>query len=119
MSYTISLTKRKRVYEKTDSRCGYCGIEVSVYDDPVDHIVPRSLGGKNNDENLMASCHPCNASKGNRSIEEFRVWLVWKDFCRERGFSVYQMSWLVENTNIAEQFPRQNVTFFFEKEGCL
>jgi len=118
VSGKISFTKRKRVYAKTNSRCGYCGIEVSVYEDPVDHIVPRSLGGNNSDENLMACCHQCNASKGNRSLEEFRLWLVWRDFCREKKFSVYQISWLVQNTNIAEQFPRENMTFYFEEAAC-
>jgi 5-methylcytosine-specific restriction endonuclease McrA len=32
----------------------------------IDHILPRSLGGKDNIENLQPMCNTCNAKKGNK-----------------------------------------------------
>jgi 5-methylcytosine-specific restriction endonuclease McrA len=32
----------------------------------IDHILPRSLGGKDNIENLQPMCNSCNAKKGNK-----------------------------------------------------
>jgi 5-methylcytosine-specific restriction endonuclease McrA len=40
----------------------------------VDHVIPRSKGGDNSIENLRpAHGTPCNYSRGNRSIEEYRA----------------------------------------------
>lgn len=40
----------------------------------VDHIVPLSRGGSEWPDNLQLLCRPCNASKGAKTMEE------WKDF---------------------------------------
>lgn len=46
--------------------CGYCGRSAST----VDHIIPRSQGGKNMWENTVAACDPCNQAKGDRTPAE-------------------------------------------------
>jgi HNH endonuclease len=38
----------------------------------VDHIVPRSLGGTNNADNLQALCWKCNLGKSNKSTADLR-----------------------------------------------
>ena len=43
-------------------RCGQPG-------DTVDHIIPRRLGGDDNDNNLQCLCRTCNYSKGGRFFE--------------------------------------------------
>lgn len=50
--------------------CQYCGV-VAPRDLEVDHIVPRSRGGSNRPDNLVAACHSCNAEKGNRTAFEY------------------------------------------------
>jgi 5-methylcytosine-specific restriction endonuclease McrA len=50
--------------------CQYCGV-VHPPDLEVDHIVPRSRGGSNRPDNLVAACHSCNAEKGNRTAFEY------------------------------------------------
>jgi hypothetical protein len=51
---------RKRILRRDQYICQYCGQEANT----VDHVVPRKLGGLDNDDNLVASCTRCNLSKG-------------------------------------------------------
>ena len=51
--------------------CQYCGARKPSL--TVDHIVPRSRGGKSVWENIVASCAPCNRRKGNRLPREVRM----------------------------------------------
>lgn len=52
---------------RDEHRCQYClGVGGTV-----DHILPRSRGGSNNDENLCACCNKCNESKGPRTVREW------------------------------------------------
>lgn len=45
-------------------RCRYCGGEASE----ADHVIPKSKGGSDAAENLVASCRSCNASKGDNLL---------------------------------------------------
>lgn len=74
---------RLLIAERDDWRCVYCGSEVSFeawkYQDSdarslavIDHVIPRSQGGNNDECNLVLACSRCNSGKGNRSIE---AWL--------------------------------------------
>lgn len=38
----------------------------------LDHIIPLRKGGDHSDGNLVACCHWCNWSKGDRTPEEWR-----------------------------------------------
>lgn len=51
-----------KILERDNYRCAYCG----DYAGCVDHIVPVSRGGTNDDENLVAACYPCNGKKSNK-----------------------------------------------------
>lgn len=39
----------------------------------VDHILPRTRGGKDEPANWAVCCLPCNMAKGNKTAEEFRA----------------------------------------------
>ena len=39
----------------------------------LDHIVPRSRGGRHTDSNLQLLCGWCNRTKGNRDMDYLRV----------------------------------------------
>lgn len=45
--------------------CAYCG-DIAT---EIDHIIPISLGGTNDELNLNPSCSKCNRAKGNRTLE--------------------------------------------------
>lgn len=67
----IPRATRARIFERDGGSCAYCGAELTTATMHVDHVIPVSRGGGNNDSNLVASCRPCNLSKGARTAEEW------------------------------------------------
>ncbi len=53
---------RTGVLARDEGRCGYCGGHAST----IDHVLPRSRGGRNTWKNTVAACGPCNQRKGDR-----------------------------------------------------
>jgi len=51
--------------------CPYCN--QPIVNGHIDHIVPISMGGTSDRENLVYSCAPCNLSKGDKSLLEFMI----------------------------------------------
>lgn len=57
---------RRGVLRRDDQRCAYCGGHAST----IDHVIPRSRGGADSWENLVACCLRCNNIKGDRTPQE-------------------------------------------------
>ena len=57
---------RRAIFARDEHRCGYCGGPA----DSIDHVMPRSRGGLNVWENVIAACRPCNLAKRDRTPEE-------------------------------------------------
>lgn len=54
------------------SVCAYCKTSLDEYSRTVDHLFPKSRGGKLSNSNKVPCCSGCNKLKGNMSIVEFR-----------------------------------------------
>lgn len=69
----ISKAKRKRIFERCEGRCAYCGkgLELGTFDACIDHVKPLAKGGNNEDDNLVMACRRCNASKHDKTLEEW------------------------------------------------
>ena len=59
---------RDRITEQARRRCGYCLTTEAIVGTPmeIDHLVPQSLGGPTEEDNLWLACSLCNTHKGNR-----------------------------------------------------
>lgn len=57
---------RYRVLAVSGGRCALCGCTKNERPLDVDHIIPRSRGGKNVLANLQVLCAKCNRTKGNK-----------------------------------------------------
>lgn len=68
--------QRLRIMMRDKMRCQYCGVRASQFDLTLDHILPRSRGGRSEPENLCAACKACNQRKGNRTPDEARMPLL-------------------------------------------
>ena len=71
-----SASKRARILMRDRHRCQYCGHRFNAFELTLDHILPRSRGGRTEPENLCAACKPCNQRKGNRTPDEARMPLL-------------------------------------------
>lgn len=71
----INLT-RKNIFLRDDNTCQYCGHVKPAPELNIDHVVPKSHGGKNTWENLACSCIPCNSHKRDRTPKEAGMKLI-------------------------------------------
>ena len=71
-SGTISGSVRYKVLLRAKNRCESCGISSSKKALEVDHIIPRSKGGKDELSNFQALCYTCNSQKSNKDDTNFK-----------------------------------------------
>ena len=64
LNYSKSLILRRDRY-----RCSYCEETFSPNKMTVDHVIPKSQGGKNSFYNCVAACHACNLKKADKPLE--------------------------------------------------
>ncbi|MBL1201025.1 MAG: HNH endonuclease [Nostoc sp. GBBB01] len=63
---SISKSLRQQIIHDAEYRCEYCRTSSRLIGMPLvmDHILPTSLGGSDDRDNLCASCYRCNEFKG-------------------------------------------------------
>ena len=66
MSASARQLLRQRIAVQARHRCGYCLTLEVVSGIPLtlEHIIPKSRGGQDTEENLWLSCRLCNEAKG-------------------------------------------------------
>lgn len=72
---TYPLTNRT-LFARDGYLCMYCGKECGDERLTRDHIVPKSQGGLDVWENVVAACRRCNQFKGHRSLKETGMQLI-------------------------------------------
>lgn len=59
---------KNELYGRQEGKCNGCKVLFPFRNMTIDHIIPRSKGGQDNDENLQLLCGACNSMKGNRDM---------------------------------------------------
>ena len=70
------------VLRRDKFRCAYCGLENA---DTMDHVQPRSRGGRTEWLNAVAAHASCNERKGNRTPSEADMPLLWQPWVPTRA----------------------------------
>ena len=65
------LRLRLRKWHESGQRCTYCRRRTKFRKTSLDHVVPRSCGGTDDESNLVVACVLCNTIKGCRTPEEW------------------------------------------------
>lgn len=58
---------RHNIFKRDNNQCQYCGTSKDL---TLDHLIPRSKGGKSSWKNLVSACKKCNAKKGDYTPEQ-------------------------------------------------
>lgn len=69
---------KSRLFEAQQGRCGYTGKIIPFKKGNIEHIKPRSLGGKDEWENLLYVDADVNHKRGNRPLEELGLKPLFK-----------------------------------------
>lgn len=69
---------RRNIFLRDRNQCQYCGKVLPKQELTIDHVIPRSRGGKDSWDNLVLACLQCNLKKGNRTPEEAGMKLLRK-----------------------------------------
>ncbi len=67
---------RRHVYMRDEFTCQYCASRPGPKELNLDHVLPRSRGGRSTWENLVTSCRRCNLEKGWATPEEAGMHLL-------------------------------------------
>ena len=70
------------LYGKQEGHCGGCNHHFPFHGLTIDHIIPTSKGGPNDDSNLQLLCSSCNSIKGIRSMGHLKATLEERGYLR-------------------------------------
>ena len=61
------------VFRRDNWTCQYCGKKGNRKTLTIDHVIPKSKGGKTDWNNLVVSCSSCNTKKGDELLKDMGV----------------------------------------------
>lgn len=70
LNYAKVPLTRENIFKRDNHKCVYCGESKRTLL-TLDHVYPKSKGGKDSWENLVTACKSCNGEKGNLLLDEW------------------------------------------------
>lgn len=80
---------RRNIYARDRNHCQYCGKRFPLSELSIDHVVPRTLGGKLTWDNVVCACTRCNAKKGGRTPHQANMTLITKPVMPRRNPTIH------------------------------
>jgi HNH endonuclease len=77
LPYRGVMLSRQNIFRRDGNRCQYCGTSQDL---TLDHVMPRSRGGKSTWDNLVTACKSCNSKKGDYTPDEAKMPLARPPF---------------------------------------
>ena len=79
---------RRNIFLRDKSMCQYCGKKDKTSELSLDHVTPKSRGGKLEWTNIVCACVKCNVRKGNRTPKEAKMKLIRRPTAPKRAFAI-------------------------------
>ena len=76
---------RRNIFARDGNLCQYCGHRFPTSELSIDHVVPRSQGGRTTWHNVVCSCVECNKNKGGRTPAQAGMKLIREPFAPTRN----------------------------------
>lgn len=73
---TIARFRKRILYNRDDWSCQYCTKKLNWHSVTIDHVVPKSRGGKTSWRNCVVCCKSCNRIKGSKLPHEAEMKLI-------------------------------------------
>lgn len=67
---------RRAILTRDNHTCQYCGRQPGREELTIDHVLPRSRGGRTDWENVVTACGECNRRKANKTPDEAHMPLL-------------------------------------------
>lgn len=64
---------KANILARDNFECQYCSLELKTSEATLDHVLPRSRGGRTSWTNIVTCCKNCNRKKGGKTPEEARM----------------------------------------------
>jgi 5-methylcytosine-specific restriction endonuclease McrA len=61
---------KKTIWARDKGQCQYCDKKLTIKDCTIDHVIPKSKGGKHTWNNVVIACRKCNQKKGSKLPKE-------------------------------------------------
>lgn len=62
---------RESIYRRDSYTCQFCGLAFAPNNLTIDHLIPLSLGGLDEQTNYVTCCRACNQRKANQPLSDF------------------------------------------------
>ena len=82
---------RENIYQRDNYTCQFCGEKFPFKELTLDHVFPKSRGGEDTWENIVACCKTCNQLKADRTPEEANMPLL-KEPERPDDYWLFELS---------------------------
>jgi len=69
---------RRNIFARDRNKCQYCGKRYPTSELSLDHIIPKSMGGKSDWGNMVCACTKCNVKKGGKTPRQAGLTLIQK-----------------------------------------
>lgn len=77
LPYKGVMLSRQNIFKRDSNKCQYC---LSPEDLTLDHVMPKSRGGRSTWDNLVTACKKCNSKKGDFTPKEAGMPLLQEPF---------------------------------------
>jgi hypothetical protein len=68
--HAFTQPSHQNVFVRDKEKCAYCNCKLTLRSTTLDHVIPKSKGGKNVLTNVVACCKACNGKKTDRTLSD-------------------------------------------------